>query len=413
MPAKDSIDLTHSPTRRAKNAIMIPPALRNTILPHAKLSVLALLRFSILPGPCPFLEPNLYAPESWLSDLPPDGSFQADCLARIALPPKAVVEELHTALLSGSNAKSITVAHLPAELGLPKQLPLWAASYWRDAHMARIARQRWREALEWAEHRTAGSTRGREELASLRQNLAYLGWGDRFRGVLCTATALSGVSDYMPAYLSDSRLRGSHIDQLVACTQEALIEKSHRDSHSITGPDLVADIIRASQDTPENLSDPQQYSALRRLEFDLVNGHRSGLGAIAFINGNHYTFVVLDIHEEYLGYADSMGNLMPEDLRRGFLWWISRLHQQGMPQHRNSPVDQWVRRIPVAPQAIYDDFSCGMLAVNALRHHYLPDVALVKPSRSALSLERIEAFNTVCRTHLDAVSRSQIAWEQP
>ncbi|KAI0804484.1 hypothetical protein BC629DRAFT_1590755 [Irpex lacteus] len=188
------------------------------------------------------------------------------------------------------------------------------------------------------------------------------------------------------AYLSDSRLQGSHIDQLVACTQEALNEKSHRNSQYITGPDLVADIVRASQDTPENLVNPQQYGALRRLEFDLVNGHRKGLGAIAFINRNHYTFVVLDTHEEYLGYADSMGNLMPEDLRRGFLWWISRLHQQGMPQHRNSPVDQWVRGMPVAPQAVYDDFSCGMLA----------------SSRTALSLERIEAFNTVCRTHLDA-----------
>lgn len=319
MPAKGSIDLTHSPTRRAKDAVAIPPALRNVILPHAKLSILALLRFSILPGPCPFLEPSLYEPESWLSDLPPDDSFQADCLARIALPPKAVVEELHAALLSGSNTKSITVAHLPAELGLPKQLPLWAVSYWRDAHVARIARQKWREALEWAERRTAGSKRGREELASLRQNLAYLGWGDRFRGVLCTATALSGVSDYMPAYLSDSCLQGSHIDQLVACTQEVLIEKSHRDSHCITGPDLVADIVRASRDTPENLANPHQYSALRRLEFDLVNGHRSGLGAIAFINRNHYTFVVLDVHEEYLGYADSMGNPMPENLRCGLL----------------------------------------------------------------------------------------------
>ncbi len=257
--------------------------------------------------------------------------------------------------------------------------------------------------MEWAERRTAGSKRGREELASLRQNLAYLGWGDHFRGVLCTATALSGVSDYMPAYLSDSRLQGSHIDQLVACTQEALNEKSHCDSHYITGPDLVADIVRASQDTPENLVNPQQYGALRRLEFDLVNGHRKGLGAIAFINRNHYTFVVLDTHEEYLGYADSMGNLMPEDLRRGFLRWISRLHQQGMPQHRNSPVDQWVRGMPVAPQAVYDDFSCGMLAVNALRHHYFPNVALAESSRTALSLERIEAFNTVCRTHLDAV----------
>ncbi|KAI0683213.1 hypothetical protein BC835DRAFT_1423523 [Cytidiella melzeri] len=186
----------------------------------------------------------------------------------------------------------------------------------------------------------------------------------------------------MPAYLSDALLTGSHIDQLLARLRQQLEnipEFGWAVSHSLVGPDFFLSIIAASNNTAENVELLQKYKAIRLLKFDLVSGHCTSVGGTA-----------------YLGYGDSMGGQMPKDLRRAMLWWIARLIDKGLDRGQNVPIDQWIRLLPIALQPTYDGHSCGMLAVNALAHHYIPHVDLVETTQTSLAIERISAFNDIC-----------------
>ncbi|KAI0685926.1 hypothetical protein BC835DRAFT_1309731 [Cytidiella melzeri] len=282
---QDNTDLTQSPSP-AKTVLQIPASVRNVILPPDSLPIVSLMRFSILPGPCPILSPELYHPEAWISIEQPSLTFQPQHLQQLALPPIVVVRALEKVLLSEHPAVlagSILAAHRLEGSDVPRRLPLWVVTYWKDAYRVRVARQTWKVGVEWAQHRTEGCTHG----------------------------------------------------QFV------------------------------------------KYRAFRSLEFDLVNGHCETLGGIAYINNNHYTFIVICPSDTYVGYGDSMHADMPKDLRRGVLWWITRLIDQGLQCNKNVPVDQWLRRLPITSQAPYDSFSCGMLAVNALTHHYIPMLNLL------------------------------------
>ncbi|KAI0691391.1 hypothetical protein BC835DRAFT_1417150 [Cytidiella melzeri] len=365
--------------------------------------------FSILPGPCPILSPELYHPEAWISIEQPSSTFQLQHLQQLALPPIVVVRALEKVLLSkhlAVLAGSILAAHRLEGSDVPRRLPLWVVTYWKDAYRVRVARQTWKVGVEWAQHRREGCTHGRKAMELLKQNLAYLGWDDTLRGTVRTLTSLTTVTDHMHAYLSNSRLGGSHIDQLLARLRtqlDSVPERGWFTPHSIVGPDFLATVVTASNDSLDNVQNLSKYRAFHSLEFDLVNGHCETLGGIAYINNNHYTFIVICPSDTYVGYGDSMHADMPKDLRRAVLWWITRLIDQGLQCNKNVPVDQWLRRLPITSQAPYNSFSCGMLAVNALTHHYIPDVELVKLSRNSLAIERIAAFNDICRIHLDAL----------
>ncbi|KAI0700281.1 hypothetical protein BC835DRAFT_1412087 [Cytidiella melzeri] len=331
---QDNTDLTQSPSP-AKTVLQIPASVRNVILPPDSLPIVLLMRFSILPGPCPILSPELYHPEAWISIEQPSSTFQLQHLQQLALPPIAVVRALEKVLLSKHPAVLagfILAAHQLEGSDVPRRLPLWVVTYWKYAYRVRVARQTWKVGVEWAQHWTEGCTHGRKAMELLKQNLAYLGWDDTLRGT--------------------------------------------------------------------NLS---KYRTFRSLEFDLVNGHCETLGGIAYINNNHYTFIVICPSNTYVGYRDSMHADMPKDLCRAVLWWITRLIDQGLQCNKNVPVDQWLCRLPITSQALYNSFLCGMLAVNALTHHYIPNVELVEPSRNSLAIEQIAAFNDICWIHLDAL----------
>lgn len=405
------MDLTNDESSPMETVLCIPANIRNIILPSKLHSVTSLLQSSIIPGPCGLLEPGLHSMEAWISAEPPCAAFKPQHLLQIVLPPLNIAKQLLELLSNGdfSTTKAIRAAHVKDEpkSDIPTLLPLWAAAYWTEAHRARAARQAWRVGLEWAQHSTAGSVEGRKELELLKKNLAHFAWDDTLKGDVKIPTALTGASYYMPTYLSHARLAGSHIDQLLACLQRRLEESprySWASPHTIVGPDVAQSIVSASQDTPENIAKLSVYSSLRMLECDLVLGCCISVGGVAWINKNHYTFFVLHPEEQLLGYGDSMGGEMPQSLRSGLLWWIRRLIEKGMKHKNGIPAEQWLRPLPVTAQAKGDGFSCGMLAVNGLEHHYLPDRPLLDPARCSLAAARISAFNDICKIHFEAVS---------
>ncbi|KAI0689665.1 hypothetical protein BC835DRAFT_1308252 [Cytidiella melzeri] len=336
-------DLTRPPTAM-EIALQIPAPVQHIVLPAKSLSIVSLLRSSIIPGPCAMLNPELSHTAPWISSIIPSAIFKPEDLLQMALPPIRVVEAVEKVLLTLLSAapQSIIAAHLSDQPGVPKHLPLWVVTYWKAAHRVRNVRQMWRTSLEWAQKGTVGSSYGRQALERLNKNLTHLAWDDSLKGDVRSSTSLSSISECIPAYLSNALLTGSHIDQLLARLRrrlETLPEIGWTASHSLVGPDMISSIVAASKDTPENVEHLRKYDTIRLLEFDLVGGHTASVGGVAYINDNHYTAVVLRVRDRYLGYGDSMNGRMPKDLRCAMLWWIARLMDKGLDGGGDVPID--------------------------------------------------------------------------
>lgn len=123
----------------------------------------------------------------------------------------------------------------------------------------------------------------------------------------------------------------------------------------------------ARRSSAEDIDTERRFTHLRDVELDLIGGFRDSIGGPNWLNGNHYTFFVLNVKDAYLGYGDSLtvGCGMPAGVKSVFTWWIDRLRQKGL---RRTPelTEHWFCELPVAFQHNDDDFSCGMLALNGV-----------------------------------------------
>ena len=101
-----------------------------------------------------------------------------------------------------------------------------------------------------------------------------------------------------------------------------------------------------------------------------------------------------------------MGSPMPDCLQSAFSWWVNRLVDQGMDPWEHDAVREHIRTLPATSQRGLDNFSCGILAVNGLSHHYVPEVELLDATPTAVAIERIISFNRICTIHRDTVVSS-------
>jgi hypothetical protein len=117
----------------------------------------------------------------------------------------------------------------------------------------------------------------------------------------------------------------------------------------------------------------------------------SSLGLIMHIHSNHWVALVIDFAHGLLLYGDPMGQTMPSIVEDTYNWWLG--------QHCNSTFD--IKSLPCTLQD--DTFSCGLLAVNALEHHFLPaEYPLI--AKSAVAIGHIQCFHIrnlcTCYGHL-------------
>ena len=393
----------------------VPRDIVPLILPSEALSITSFLRFP-LPKPAlanPFLSRR---PEDWLSSHPVDeATFTLAMLTEMPIPPlditDSLVHVLSTQLICAM--QSITPLHLPDDDAEFKHyLPLWVPTYWQAIHQARRCRQVWTTALEWVDRKAKGSASGREAQKQLMRHLAHLSWSNRLHG----KDVGYGQTQMLSVLLSDQQLTGAHICQLTARAKKKTLDRTEAEPwtfpHAFVAPEFVESLLLASRETTEDAIETERcYQQLRDLEHDLISGFRSTVSGVIFTNSNHFTCFVLDATGGILRFGDSLGGCLPSRIGEAFAWWMARLQAAGVgpAQKTNSFNKRMKSDLPITEQRPNDDFSCGILAVNALEHYHNPDVSLLAPDTKSIGLERLQACIDICKLHFEAVSASTSA----
>ena len=155
--------------------------------------------------------------------------------------------------------------------------------------------------------------------------------------------------------------------------------------------------IYGSQRTPTKVGNCL-WERLMVIENQIVSGQVDSVCGILHLP-SHWTSVVIDIQQGQILYGDSLNQAIPRGKRKAFTQWVQRLNTRA---GRNMDKNQ-ISVDPLQTSFQDDSTSCGLLALNALSHHYLGQ-PLLSPDRISLACARMEIAldllngNTVCST---------------
>ena len=194
-------------------------------------------------------------------------------------------------------------------------------------------------------------------------------------------------------YLCFDWLAGMHVaDQI-----HAMYDDLCSSSWDCESPHLLVDLefssrILEAYESHEQYAIGANYTFLWKVEHDLSHGLIESVGGLIHINGNHYIAFILDAAAQSIHFSNPMHNPIPAGVQDTFLWWFRQLLEEGQDREgasslRNGPVEVVECSLPVTRQR--DNNSCAVLSLNALMHHYTPDVTPLLPTsdKNALVLE--------------------------
>ncbi|KAG1889658.1 uncharacterized protein F5891DRAFT_965318, partial [Suillus fuscotomentosus] len=118
------------------------------------------------------------------------------------------------------------------------------------------------------------------------------------------------------------------------------------------------------------------------------------VGMTCFIHSNHWLSLVIDGSGHTIYFGDSFGcHEAPDSICHAVEWWLA-LH---------TPVlFVWQ---PLACTRQQDQYLCGILAVNAIAHHFLPETyPLLLPDCNALDGARMQFGVAIIDAHLRTLS---------
>ena len=168
-----------------------------------------------------------------------------------------------------------------------------------------------------------------------------------------------------------------------------------------TAGDLVAGIITSNLicQAYDNCSTceypPVAQTTLSQLGYDLANGSQSNISMLWFINRNHWTASNVD-QTATIHYADPKGKAAPSWLTAALEWWLSK-HREDITAWEWAP-------LACSHQPNHDNHSCGILSVNVVAHHHLPnEYPLIDPEHT--SIARMELGIQVINHHVKMVCK--------
>ncbi|KZT31349.1 hypothetical protein SISSUDRAFT_1067832 [Sistotremastrum suecicum HHB10207 ss-3] len=187
----------------------------------------------------------------------------------------------------------------------------------------------------------------------------------------------------LTSYLGDQRLSGQHIRQLTELASSHI----RKTSQSLSIPIHIADLefldsLMAAFKRPEQYSSERKFASLRAVGEDVQLEDITKIGGIMHVNGNHYTAYVLDTKHHTLMYGDSGGDSIPEAEKNALKWWFE-LH---------TGASERLKLVPLEIGSQDDATSCGIVALNALLHYFLPSQfpLFESSSKTYLACKRIE-----------------------
>jgi len=254
-------------------------------------------------------------------------------------------------------------------------LPFDALGTWALILEIDTAKKAWIDALHWMEEQQ--HTIPEEYAARIKSFLCQVPWKDYIKGLGSGLTMME-----MATFLSKGWLSDTHIHTMLAVTRhlrndilscaDPCIEIALPDfpSHIFDSPLLSTTHI--TPDYPQNA--PKSIIRLG----DKIKCAASGIciAAVSYSPENHWACLLIDSQARTIHWGDSLGRAMPAGGENQLRAWLSFF----LPDMHFLPL----QTLSCAHQS--DSYSCGIIAINTLKHHLFGDDLWTSPHQEILRI---------------------------
>jgi len=298
-------------------------------------------------------------------------------------PPSPELSDSYRAAIKASPLSIHSFTLVPVS-GHPVRLPIWVLDYWREIKRAMGYRHDWKNVLEWL--------RGVSESGSMdgicdqiMAGLSYFPWN----GGNCS------VHD-MASLLTESYLSDFHIDYALAKIfhhHQNLNGVDISDRHVFLPVSDLDSIVEAYKVSTRNARATHKRQQLLDIENKIISGHIDSVAGVLHLP-NHWTSLIVVFKPPKILYGDSLGHPMPSRKASAFQRWVCHMLDRSSHQMPESDISIY----PLQIMNQQDPNSCGLFALNAIGHHYLPhnspllqpDVLSVARCRLELALDHLQ-----------------------
>jgi len=343
----------------------LPPDLYQ-YLPNESLSVQHFLDIK-LPSyleTTPFLQPQKY-----LSGLEPT-TTKADEILCLPSPPESTVKIL-TKLIHDEAVKSIECPH-SASVTRGCRYPVWIVLIWQELFHIRRDQKRWQHAVTNFE--TGRSLEaGHKIFNAVKTALLYTPWTGQLQGFTNTIDL-----QQLSAYLTHEWLTDEYELLMLDVLKSDLL--ANNCTNIFIEDPAFATLLEVAYENQEDYTTSKGYQWIHTRGEELASGQKQYLATIVNQHDMHWTAVVIDFEQHEILYGDLFQNAMDSNLCSILDWWVQE-HSGQLFAHRLLPITR--------PQ---DNFSCGMLAWDAIHCYLLPSPCRPLMDHRYPRIERAKMF---------------------
>jgi hypothetical protein len=188
---------------------------------------------------------------------------------------------------------------------------------------------------------------------AIKTALLYTPWTGRLQGFRNTIDL-----QQLSAYLTREWLTDEH-ELLMLDVLKSDLLANNCTNHFIEDPAFTT-LLEVAYKNQEDYTTSNGYQWIRTRGEELASGQKRYLATIVNQHGTHWTAVVIDFVQHEILYGDSYQNTMDSKLRSILDWWVQE-HSDRLFAHHLLPITRQ-----------QDDFSCGVLAWDAICCYLLP-----------------------------------------
>ena len=304
----------------------------------------------------------------------------------LSCPPREILNTLRASAGQAMLDGKISIQHWET---ISVFLPFDALGTWALIVEANISKCAWGNALKWMDKQ-----HGKIPDHSISQVMALLHtvpWKEYIKG-LGSGLSITGMATFLSQeWLSDAHLDSmlsatvhSHHDSLSRMVPHTEIVQSDFTSHILISPLLETTPIM--QDYMEKA--PRSSLRLGSIVSSCPKGIR--IAAVAFSPPGHWACFLVDFQAGTILWGNSAGHKPPTGFEKRLNIWLGLF----CPEIKFSAL----QRLPCAHQT--DAFSCGIIAINTIKHHLFGDELWTQSSRECLRVAEflnILKFSESCR----------------
>lgn len=237
-------------------------------------------------------------------------------------------------------------------------LPFDALGTWDYILKIIAAKKAWIDALQWM--KMQAKTIPEQYMTRIMLLLCRVSWKGYIKGL---GSALTTTD--MAAFLSREWLSDLHIDCMLTVTKRLhnVAPSGVIPCTEIVSPDfpshiLLFPLLASTPIAPDYFTKaPKSIIDLGRKIANAATGVR--IAAVAFSPLDHWASLIIDTHAGTISWGDSIGRAMPAGFEGRLRAWLALF----IPQTEFLPLQYLL----CAQQT--DTYSCGIIAVNTLKHH--------------------------------------------